>query len=216
VEQAFVTDPFLILGIDLDATELATDEAYNYLSRNLNPTNFPAGSAAEEQAQNCMSRIVPAYQLLRQPGGRAQAIADATAERAKPYNPDDFKAFLGHICVAGGIITLDDLNDAISKQGDIDLPLGQILQEKALLSQTELDGLLMGQRLFGAPARPLDPITKRLLALNAVTKDMVKIVLIDQRTNFVSSVPELLLKRGWINPKILQILTDQMAPQATN
>jgi hypothetical protein len=211
-----VTDPFLILGIEPDATDMAMEEAFRYLSRNLNPTNFAVGSAAEAQSQQCMSQIVPAFQALRDVQSRDRVKAQAVEERAKPYNPDEFKPFLGHICVAGGIITLDDLSEAISKQGDIDLPLGQILQEKALLSQTELDGLLMGQRLFGSPGRPLDGLTRRLLALTAVSKDMVKIVLIDQRTNFVSSIPELLVKRNWISPKILQVITEQPATQPSN
>lgn len=208
-----MTDQFLILGIDPDASDAAIDEAFRYLSRNLNPTNFPTGSDSEHQAETCMGRIVPAYQNVRETGSRAQARQDAIAERAKPYNPDDMKPFLGHICVAAGIITLDDLNDAISKQSDIDLPLGQILQEKQLLSQTELDGLLMGQRLFGAPPRPLDSLTRRLMALGVVSRDMVKIALLDQRTNFVSTVPELIAKRGWVNEKIIKVLGDQMANQ---
>lgn len=206
-----VTDPFLILGIEPSATEMAIDDAFSYLNRHLNPTNFPVGSPSESQANQCMSKIVPSYQMLRDAATRNKMRLESMAEREKPFNPEDLKPFLGHICVAAGIITLDDLNDAILKQGDIDLPLGQILQEQALLSQTELDGLLMGQRLFGAPNRPLDALTKRLLALSAVSRDMVKIVLIDQRTNFVSDIPDLLKKRGWLSEEIMQIVQDQTA-----
>lgn len=208
-DPEFLTNHFLVLGIDENASDVEIDAAFNYLSKNLNPTNFPAGSNAEQQAQRCLSKIVPAYQALRDPASREQARAAAVAERTKPFNADEFKPFLGHICVAAGIITLEDLDDAVAKQGDIDLPLGQILQEKALLSQTELDGLLMGQRLFGSPHRPPDPLTTRLLAVSAINKDMVKIVFIDQRTNFVSSIPELLLKRGWVADGILQIFAEQ-------
>ena len=209
-----MSNPFLVLGVDESAMQLEIDDAFRYLSKNLNPTNFSSGSDAELQAQKCMSRIVPAYQVLREPASREKARTEALAEKAKPFNPDDFKPFLGHICVAAGIITLDDLNEAISRQADIDLPLGQILQERALLSQTELEGLLMGQRLFGAPSRPLDPLTARLLELTIITRDMVKIVLIDQRTNFVSSVPDLLIKRHWLSEKIVQVLNDQRAKSA--
>ncbi len=208
-----MTDYFLILGIEPSASDLVIDDAFRYLSKNLNPTNFSVGSDAETQAQQCISRIMPAYKLLRDPATREQARQEAIEECSKPYNPEDFKPFLGHICVAAGIITITDLTDAVCQQADIDLPLGQILQEKQLLSQTELDGLLMGQRLFGAPGRPVDAITKRLLALTAVSKDMVKIVMIDQRTNFMSSIPELLLKRGWLSDKILQVITDQVAKE---
>ncbi len=200
---------FLILGIDEDASERQIEDAFRYLSKNLNPSNFAAGSYAETQAQWCLSRIIPAYQTLHDPHSRETSRQEALAERATPFNPEDLKPFLGHICVAAGIITLKDLTDAVAKQADIDLPLGQILQEQQLLSQTELDGLLMGQRLFGAPNRPLDDVAKRLVALSAVTKDMIKIVMIDQRTAYLSSISDLLLKRGWLNERILQVITDQ-------
>lgn len=206
---------FLVLGIDESASELHVDEAFRYLSKCLNPSNFKDGTQSAMQAAGCMSKIVPAYQALRDPNQRDLARAEAIAEKSKPYNPEDYKPFLGHICVAAGIITIDDLNEAVSKQSDIDLPLGQILQERQLLSQTELEGLLMGQRLYGAPARPLDAITLRLMALGMVSKDMVKIALIDQRTNFMSTIPDLLVRRGWLSQDILKVLSDQSAKQTS-
>lgn len=204
-------NPFLALGIDENSSEAAVEEAFRYLSKNLNPTNFQRGSLAESQAQSCVSRIVSAYQSLRDAESREKVRRDILEGRIKGVAPEDLKPFIGHLCVAAGIITIDDLNEAISKQSDIDLPLGQILQERALLSQTELEGLLMGQRLYGAPTKPLDTLTQRLIALSAVSKDMVKIVLIDQRTNFFSSLPDLLIKRGWLAHDIFQILQDQPA-----
>lgn len=200
---------FLILGIDEDASESQIEEAFRYLSNNLSPENFPPGSFAEKQAQWCMSCINPAYQSLHNPQTRARSLEIALVEKAKSFDPEEFKPFLGHICVAAGIITLEDLIEAVAKQADIDLPLGQILQEKQLLSQTELDGLLMGQRLFGAPNRPLDALATRLVAMSAVSKDMIKIVMIDQRTAYLSSIADLLLKRGWLSERILQVITDQ-------
>ena len=211
-----MADPFLILGLDENASTAQIDEAFKYLSKNLNPTMFPSGSPAESQAQIGLSRIVPAYQTLREPASLQRAKEQVAADRAKGYNPDEFKPFLGHICVAAGIITLDDLNEAIDKQADIDLPLGQILQEKQLLSQTELDGLLMGQRLFGAPNRPPDLLTLRLVALGLLSKDMVKIVFIDQRTAYGSTLPELVMKRGWIAEPIMKVVSDQPAPTSTS
>jgi hypothetical protein len=210
-----LTNPFLALGVDENASQVEIDDAFRYLSKHLNPSNFSSGSEAEEQAQRCMSRVVPAYQTLRVAETREAARVQVLESKGKPFNADEFKPFLGHICVAAGIITLDDLTEAISRQADIDLPLGQILQEKALLSQTELEGLLMGQRLFGSPNRPPDPITQRLLELTAVSKDMIKIALIDQRTNFVHTLPDLLVKRNWLSDKILKILTDQGAKQTS-
>ncbi len=202
-------DQFLILGLDENATDVAIEEAFRYLNRHLNPSNFQFGSFAEKQAQLCMSRIVPAYQVLRDAAERSKARQELQPEGKDSFAPGDFKPFLGHICVAAGIISLADLNEAIDKQTDIDLPLGQILQEKQLLSQTELDGLLMGQRLYGAPMKPLDAVTRRLLTIGVVSRDMVKIVLIDQRTS-MKSLPELLAQRGWLDGQVGRILQQQL------
>jgi curved DNA-binding protein CbpA len=204
---------FLILGIDEKSSDSQIEEAFRYLSKQLNPSGF-TDQAAIKQATACMSRIVPAYQSLRDSNTRDLARAEAIADRGQALNPEEFKPFLGHLCVAARIITIDDLNEAITKQSDIDLPLGQILQERKLLSQTELEGLLMGQRLFGAPARPPDRFTMRLLALTAVSKDMVKIAMIDQRTSFASTLPDLLVKRGWLHEDILKVLVDQGAKRS--
>lgn len=206
---------FLILGLDESASTEHIDEAFKYLNQKLHPTLFPSGSPAEKQAMLCWQRVVPSYQALKEPAKRERARDIALAERAKLFEPNDFKPFLGHICVAAGIITLDDLKEAIEKQADIDLPLGQILQEKQLLSQTELDGLLMGQRLFGAPNRPLDQLTMRLLEMGVITKDMVKIVLIDQRTAYGTTLPQLLVKRGWLDERILRVIVEQPAATST-
>jgi hypothetical protein len=211
-----LANQFLILGLDVDASQEQIEEAFKYLSKNLNPTAFPAGSFAERQAQACLSRVVPAYQALVHPQMRQRCYDEAVAERANGFDPNEYKPFLGHICVAGGIITLDDLNEAIEKQADIDLPLGQILQEKQLLSQTELDGLLMGQRLFGAPNRPPDVLTQRMVAMGVISKDMVKIALIDQRTAYGATIPDLLVKRGWLAERIRQVLADQPAATSSN
>ncbi|MBX9686504.1 MAG: hypothetical protein K2X27_07365, partial [Candidatus Obscuribacterales bacterium] len=102
-------------------------------------------------------------------------------------------------------ISYQDLLDAIKDQTDIDLPLGQILQEKCLITQTELEGMLMGQKLYGAPMRPLEPMTKRLLALELINLDMVKIALIDQRTS-MDSLDALICKRGWLELSVLAAL----------
>jgi curved DNA-binding protein CbpA len=209
-----VTSMFLVLGIAESASEVQIDEAFRYLSKNLNPANFPSDSPASRQSTACMAKIVPAYQTVRDPNQRDLARATAIAESGRPFNPEDMKPFLGHICVAAGIISIEELGEAVSQQSDIDLPLGQILQERRLLSQTELEGLLMGQRLYGAPAKPPDPISRRLMALTAVSRDMVKIAMIDQRTNFMSSIPDLLVKRGWLDPEIFRIINEQSAKQA--
>jgi hypothetical protein len=198
---------FVVLGIPETASDLAVEEAYRYLQKAFAPENFPEGSPSAWQAAKARDKIKQSYEALNHPEKRDKHLQEVENERGA--KEESFNPKLGHICVAAGIITLDELEEAIVKQQDIDLPLGQILQEKRLLSQSELDGLLMGQQIFvaGEP-RPVDYPTRRAMAMEVVTNDMIKIVLFDQRTS-MSTLGELLIRRGWLEPAILDILVGQ-------
>ncbi len=194
---------FLILGLNEDADLAAIDAAFTRLCQQLTPSE-EMSSKAREQAAFALTRIREAHTKL-QDGRFRESHKAELKDAGEPFSPDQLKPFLGHVCVAAGIISYQDLMDAVSKQTDIDLPLGQILQERRLLSQTELDGMLMGQKLYGAPARPLETTAKRLLALGLITVDMVKIALIDQRTS-MAALDELICKRGWVENSVLLAL----------
>lgn len=204
---------FVVLGIPETASDLAVEEAYRYLQKAFAPENFPEGSPSAWQAAKARDKIKQSYEALNDPARREKHRQEVESQRGVKEN---FNPKLGHICVAAGIITLDELEEAIVSQQDIDLPLGQILQEKRLLSQSELDGLLMGQQIFvaGEP-RPVDYPTQRAMNMEVVTQDMIKIVLFDQRTS-MSSLGELLIRRGWLEPAILDILVGQQKQSAIN
>ena len=185
----------------MTSDEKAVEDAFARLAANLKITNFPGDPETAEKSTRAMAKIREAYTALKDADFRLTHAEKVKAE-GEPFTPDQLKPFLGHVCVAAGIISYQDLMDAVSKQTDIDLPLGQILQDRGLLSQTELDGMLMGQKLYGAPNRPIELIVKRLLALGMVNMDMVKIALIDQRTS-MDSLDELLCKRGWLSKNLV-------------
>lgn len=193
---------FLVLGIRENASEAEVDDAYFNLMESLRADRFTG--RARNQAEQCTKMITAAKEALSTPESRDAHAAQVLAE-GESVKPEHLKCFIGHLCVAAGIISYQDLLDAISKQTDIDLPLGQILQERRLLSQTELEGMLMGQKLYGLPNRPLDYNSRRLLELGVVSLDMVKIAVIDQRTS-MESIDQLLIKRGFVDPLIFAAL----------
>ena len=195
---------FLVLGLPDCADLSAINVAFEKMSNALKPSNFMTNFRALEQASKVTAKAREAHTALSDPKFR-EVLATEVRSAGEPYSPDQLKPFLGHVCVAAGIISYDELMDAVSKQTDIDLPLGQILQERRLISQTELEGMLMGQKLYGAPLRPLEPSAKRLLLFGLVTLDMVKIALIDQRTS-QSGLDQLLCKRGWVEADLLAAL----------
>lgn len=198
------TNYFLILGLNENADAATIDTAFERISNSLKPSNFMNRMAALDQANIIIAKARQAHTALSDPQFKEEHAKEVKGA-GEPFTPDQLKPFLGHVCVAAGIITYQELMEAIAQQTDIDLPLGQILQERRLISQTELEGMLMGQKLYGAPNRPLETNAKRLLALNLVTLDMVKIALIDQRTSR-DGLDELMCKRGWIDKQVLDAL----------
>lgn len=198
------TNYFLILGIDEGADDSALDAALERLSDSLKASNFMHNPSALEQASVLFARVREAHTALKDSKFR-EAHRLEVRNSGEPFTPDQLKPLIGHVCVAAGIISYLDLMDAIYKQTDIDLPLGQIMQQRGLMSQTELEGMLMGQKLYGAPPRPLEPEVKRLLCAGLITLDMIKIALIDQRTSR-ANLDELICKRGWIEKCILEAL----------
>lgn len=204
---------FVVLGIPETASDLAVEEAWRYLQKAFDASNFADGSRASWQAAKASAKVKESYEALNHPAKREKHRE--SLEEDRDVKEESFNPKLGHICVAAGIITLEELEEAIQSQQDIDLPLGQILQERQLLSQSELDGLLMGQNIFlaGEP-RPVDYPARRAMAMEVVNKDMIKIVLFDQRTS-MSSLGELLIRRGWLESAILEVLVGQQKQQHT-
>ena len=200
------TNYFLVLGIEENAGDVEIEESFRYLTSNLGPANFQAGSKDETQAQQCLSKIRDAYDIVKDPAKRDGLRQELSTDRSKGGQKEEVR--LGHLWVATGIISVDELMDAINRQTDIDLPLGELLLERQLLSQTELDGLLMGQSLYSRTVPQLDNLTQRLLSLSAISMDMVKIALIDQRSN-MKTLPALLHERGWVGKHLLKTLESQ-------
>lgn len=194
---------FLILGLPDTASEADVTAACTALTAKLAPTKF-AEPAAKRQAEQSLAKIKSAQEALKSSTAVSEHSKEVTAQ-ADQYSPDKLKPFIGHLCVAASIITYEELMEAITKQTDIDLPLGQILQERRLLSQTELEGMLMGQKLYGAPNTLLDRKSRRLLELGLVTLDMLKIAMIDQRTSELS-IDKLIVKRGWVDQAVVDAL----------
>ncbi len=113
---------------------------------------------------------------------------------------------LGQLCLAAGMITLEQLEEAVKEQLRSDRQLGEIFLEKQFISQEELDGLLIGQDLIAPEEEVSDLLALQLMAIGLVSEDLMMIALLEQRFAF-SSVGEVLIRRKWIEPEIIQALT---------
>jgi hypothetical protein len=192
--------------LDEGASEAVIDASYRYFRLKLDPENFSSGSLGCLQAEQCLLSIENAYRTLSNPIAK-QKYEQEWKQWLKAAATDEIQPKLGQLCVAAGIITLEDLEKAIESQTNLDLPLGQVLQERQLLSQAELDGLILGQQLISLPADMPHKIGQRLMALGLVTEDMIRIALIEQRT-FNRKLEDLLVAHAWLDGEVLKILTE--------
>ena len=199
---------YTVLGLSDSAPEAAISKAYKQLRSRLDPETFPADSLGRVQSAQCLLSIENAYRTLSNPTAKANYERD-WKNSFKESLSGELQPKLGQLCVAAGIITLEELERAIESQTSLDLPLGQILQEKQLISQAELDGLLLGQQLISLPADLPHKVGQRLMAIGLVTEDMVRIALIEQRT-FNKPLEELLIAHGWLDPEILKTLAEEV------
>jgi len=205
---------YLVLGLDDGASEDAVRAAYARIRSSLeDPSRWEEGSLGRIQAHQCLLSIEHAYATLTDPVLRSGYEAD-WKEYLKGAQKGEVQPKLGQLCVAAGIITIEQLEQAVESQTSMNVPLGQVLQQNKLISQTELDGLLLGQQLIRLPMDAPHSVGQRLMAIDLVTEDMVRVALIEQRT-FDRPLEDLLVLHGWLDQEILKILLGKNGTSTT-
>ncbi len=199
---------YLVLGIAEGAADASVKAAYIRIRQSLEHSErWSPGSLGHVQAQQCLLAIEHAYSTLCDPVLKSGYEAEWKLH-IKDAQQGDVQPKLGQLCVAAGIISMEQLEEAVESQTSMDLPLGQILQSQKLISQTELDGLLLGQQLIRLPMDAPHSIGQRLMALDLVTEDMIRVALIEQRT-FIKPLEDMLVLHGWLDKEVLQVLLEQ-------
>jgi hypothetical protein len=192
--------PYSVLGVEPGASRDEVDATYTHLVQVLDEENFMDTPQSWVQAQQAYMAIESAY----------KRITDGDVEEARAGGEDESLApKLGQILVAEGLITLEELNDAIQRQkSEDDLPLGEILKQSSLVSQMELDKFLLNQRLIKLPADSPYQLGQRLIGLGIITEDMLRIALVDQR-NSEKPLGQILVDRNWLAEDILAALLEE-------
>ena len=195
---------YAVLGLDETAPESAVEEAFKRLTTALDPQNFKEGSIARSQAERCIKALENAYHTLTKNELRALYELQRQ-EYLKGEKQGDSRPRLGQLCVASGMITMEQLKEAVDTQHKLDLPLGEVLQQKQFISQAELDGLLLGQEMIDVPSAVTDPLGLRLVSLGLVSEDMVLIAQMEKRSQG-RTMDDLLVKHGWVAPEVMSSL----------
>ena len=135
---------YAILGLEENSSLSAVETRYQNLLVALDLNRFSPDSLGYNQAQKCLQAMESAYKTLMDPQLKA-AYEKEWKAAIEADSQGEVQPKLGQLCVAAGMITMEDLETAVRTQTTLNLPIGQILQEHKLISQAELDGLLMGQ-----------------------------------------------------------------------
>jgi len=193
--------PYCILGIRTGASRADVDAAYRRLIDSLNEENFLDSPQEWVQAQQAFMAIENAYMRIVE--------GDLDEEPVECRESDSHTASippkLGQMLVAAGVISLEQLDEAIESQRTVDLPLGEILKGSSLVTQMELDSFLLNQQQIKLPPDSPYLIGQRLIGLGLVTEDMVRIALVEQRTTG-EPLGKILVGHGWLAADILTAL----------
>jgi len=198
---------YAILGLAVNASLEQIQSAFEGLRERLSASRFEAGSKADRQAASCLERCRQAFAVLSDPDRKAaydrQAEQNVTADTTTAATTT--RPRLGQLCVASGMITMSQLEEAVEAQIATGLPLGEILEEKRFISGVELEGLLLGQDLIDIQANCTDPLGQRLVALGIASEDMILIAQMEARTQD-AGLGDVLTRRGWIEKEIISAL----------
>lgn len=195
---------YAVLGLEEGAPESELKTAFDALKSRLSIDHFPEGSIARSQAEKGLKAIENAFHTLTKPELRS-LYEEQRKEYVKGEKQGESRPRLGQLCVASGMITMEQLKEAVDMQHKMDLPLGEVLQAKQFISQAELDGLLLGQEMIDVPSAVTDPLGLRLVSLGLVSEDMVLIAQMEKRTQG-RTMDDLLVRHGWVDPDVMSAL----------
>lgn len=190
--------PYAILGLDENAPVSDAEAAFSRMTVSLNELRNDDENSTF--ARKALEKLADAISQIKDAGGSA-----ATGSGENEEDLDYTHPRLGQICVASGLISMDQLLEAVEEQISTGLPLGEVLQDKQFLSPIQLEGLLLGQEMIDIPSQCTDPDGRRLIALDIVTEDMVLIAQMEQKS-LNQSIVALLERRGWVNERLTQAL----------
>jgi len=191
--------PYELLGIAENAPISDAEAAFARQSASLSELRT-AGDENATFAEKALEKLADAISQIKDSGITASTSSGAFDDQFNYTHPR-----LGQICVASGLISMEQLLEAVEEQISTGLPLGEVLQEKQFLSPIQLDGLLLGQEMIDIPSQCTDPDGRRLVALDIVTEDMVLIAQMEQKS-LNQPIVSLLERRGWVNERLTHAL----------
>jgi hypothetical protein len=195
---------FSVLGLQENASADEIEAAFAQLVSELKSPVFKEGTKGHEQAKKCLQTIDIAHDTLITPDLKA-AYQAQRSEFLKGETRGDTRPRIGQLCVASGMISMEQLKEAVEDQVKTGMPLGEVLQEKKFISAAELDGLLLGQEMIDIPSAITESMAVRLIALGLLSEDMGLIAQMEHRSQAIP-ISDIVTRHGWVDPEILKIM----------
>jgi hypothetical protein len=193
----------ILLGIRSDATWADVTQAYAEMMQALDAADECCKDSMMERLRAARMRVNESYAYVRQPGVRESYDA---AFHETPATQQQFcRPKLGQMLVAAGLLTLDELDAVLEIQtntGNEHVPLGEIMVAAGYINRQQLEYYLRQQDLFKLPPDNPQRWGQRLVELDLVSEDQLKVALIEQRTTGCS-LREALINRGWLSAQVL-------------
>lgn len=191
--------PYAILGLVDNAPVAEAQAAFDRISAALHILADDDKNGA--LAKKAIAKMADAMSQIKDAGFHGAPISGGESAGDTKYTHPR----LGQICVASGLISMEQLSEAVEEQIASGIPLGEVLQDKQFLSPIQLEGLLLGQEMIDVPSQCTDPDGRRLIALDIVSEDMVLIAQMEQKS-LNQPLVSLLERRGWVDERLTHAL----------
>ncbi len=187
----------LLLDLPEKASQETIESAYKSLLEGLAAKNFDPNTLASEQAARCRTILEKSRILADEDGKVTEEDLFGANNSTRPR--------IGQLCVSSGMISVEQLKEAVEAQAKEGRQLGEILQAKQFISQAELDGLLLGQQIIDMPSACTDRLGRRLVLFELASEDMILIAQMEQNATG-SDVGDIVARHGWVAPEVLRVL----------
>ncbi|HEY9777083.1 MAG TPA: hypothetical protein V6C81_25175 [Planktothrix sp.] len=195
---------YSVLGLEENSASTEVETAHARLVQAFKSAQFSEGTTAHEQAGKCVRSIENAFQTLKTPELR-RLYVEQRSEYLKGEKRGDTRPRLGQLCVASGMISMEQLREAVEEQIKNGMQLGEVLIQKKFISAAQLDGLLLGQEMIDVPSAVTEPTAVKLISLGLLTEDMGLIAQMEHRS-LVLPIADIVARHGWVERDVLKIL----------
>lgn len=170
-------------------------------------------SAESELKDGSTNRYAVAREKISEQYERVRAH---TSHAAETHTTSTNGVLLGEILVEAGIISREQLDDALMAQCRTQppLPLGRILVSRKLITWEQLAYFLKLQDLIQLSPTAPQRMTRQFVELGLVSRAELEMAEVDCETTGCS-LGHILIRRGWIKASVISALTSSPDQQNT-